>query len=201
MQLRQIAPSRDTGALMRPGFGLFGLQREIDRLFNEFAQLTPPSGVANLVPSIEIAETDNAIEISAEMPGLERNDVDISIEDDTLTIRGEKRVEDDQGDRNVQHTERTYGVFMRVLELPPGIDPNSLQATMSNGVLRITIPKPSKPEPKKIQVQDAQSKVTMQQGASGSQGASGAQSASGSQTATQDNKQTASQESKDKQPA
>ena len=189
MRLRQIAPSRDTGALMRPGFGLFGLQREIDRLFNEFAQLTPPSGVANLVPSIEIAETDDAIEISAEMPGLERDDVDISIEGDTLTIRGEKRVEEDQGgNRNVQHTERTYGVFLRVLELPPGIDPNSVQATMSNGVLTITIPKPSKPEPKRVEIKAPEKQQAASQNASGSQGASGTQSASGSQADSQEGK-------------
>jgi HSP20 family protein len=141
---------------MRPGFGLFGLHREIDRLFNEFAQVaTPNSGTQSLVPNIEISETDKAIEVSAEMPGLERKDVEISIEDDTLTIRGEKKIEeDDNKDKNVQHSERSYGVFLRVLQLPPGIDPASVQATMSNGVLKITIPKPAKPEPKKIEVRE-----------------------------------------------
>ena len=107
-----------------------------------------------MIPNIEISETDNAIEVSAEMPGLERKDVEISIEDDALTIRGEKRVEEDQKDKNVQHSERTYGVFLRVLQLPPGIDPSNVQATMSNGVLKITIPKPAKPEPKKIEVKE-----------------------------------------------
>jgi HSP20 family protein len=140
---------------MPPGFGLFGLHREIDRLFSEFAQgVGSTGGQANIIPNIEISETDNAIEITAEMPGLERNDVDISIEDDALTIRGEKKVEEDQKDKNVQHSERTYGVFMRVLQLPPGIDPSSVQATMANGVLKITIPKPAKPEPKKIEVKE-----------------------------------------------
>src|ERR1700750_2114884 len=138
-----------------PAFGLFGLHREIDRLFNDFAQGIGPAGAqANIVPSIEISETDKAIEVSAEMPGLERKDVEISIEDDTLTIRGEKKVEEEQKDKNVQHSERTYGVFMRVLQLPPGIDPSSVQATMSNGVLKITIPEPAKPEPKKIEVKE-----------------------------------------------
>jgi HSP20 family protein len=138
--------------LMRPDFGLFGLHREIDRLFSEFAQGTGPNGApANIMPNIEI----KAIEVSAEMPGLERKDVEISIEDDTLTIRGEKRLEEDRKDKNVQHSERAYGVFLRVLQLPVGIDPSSVQATMSNGVLKITIPKPAKPEPKKIEVKEA----------------------------------------------
>ena len=157
MRLRSLVPSRENGtALMPPGFGLFGLHREIDRLFNDFAQGMGPAGAqANIVPNIEISETDKAVEVSAEMPGLERKDVEISIEDDALTIRGEKKVEENQKDKNVQHSERVYGVFMRVLQLPSGIDPSSVQATMSNGVLKITIPKPAKPEPKKIEVKEA----------------------------------------------
>ena len=154
MRLRSLVPFREAGALMRPDFGLFGLHREIDRLFSEFAQGIGPNG-ANIVPNIEICETDKAIEVSAEMPGLERKDVDISIEDDTLTIRGEKKVEESQKDKNVQLSERCYGVFYRVLQLPPGIDPSSIQATMSNGILKVTIPKPAKSEPKKIEVKEA----------------------------------------------
>jgi len=154
MRLRSLVPSREPNALMPPGFGLFGLHREIDRLFNEFAQGVGPDGAKNIVPSIEISETDKAIEISAEMPGLERKDVEITIEDDTLTIRGEKKIEEDQKDKNVQLSERSYGVFLRVLQLPPGIDPSSVQATMSNGVLKIAIPKPAKSEPKKIEVKE-----------------------------------------------
>jgi HSP20 family protein len=152
MRLTPLVPFHDGGALTRPDFGLFGLHREIDRLFSEFAQGVGPS--AKIVPNIDISETDKAIEISAEMPGLERKDVEISIDDDTLTIRGEKTIEENQEDKNVQLSERSYGVFLRVLQLPPGIDPSSVQATMSNGVLKITIPKPAKSEPKKIEVKE-----------------------------------------------
>ena len=154
MRLRSLVPFREAGALMRPDFGLFGLHREIDRLFSEFAQGIGPNG-ANIAPNIEVSETDKIIEVSAEMPGLERKDVDISIEDDTLTIRGEKKVEESQKDKNVQLSERSYGVFYRVLQLPPGIDPSSIQATMSNGILKVVIPKPAKSEPKKIEVKEA----------------------------------------------
>jgi HSP20 family protein len=153
MRLTSLVPFRDGGALTRPDFGLFGLHREIDRLFSEFAQGLGQSG-AKIIPNIEISETDKAIEISAEMPGLERKDVEISIDDDTLSIRGEKKIEESQKDKNVQLSERSYGVFLRVLQLPPGIDPSSVQATMSNGVLKIAIPKPAKSEPKKIEVKE-----------------------------------------------
>ena len=156
MRLTSLVPFRESGGgLMRPDFGLFGLHREIDRLFSEFAQGMGQSG-AKIIPNIEISETDKAIEVSAEMPGLERKDVEISIEDDTLTIRGEKK--ESQKDKNVQLSEPSYGVFLRVLQLPSGIDPSSVQATMSNGVLKIVIPKPAKPEPKKIEVKDAEAK-------------------------------------------
>ncbi len=149
MRLTSLVPSRGSNALMRPDFGLFGLHREIDRLFSDLAQGVAGNGAqANIVPNIDISETDKAIEISAEMPGLERKDVEISIEDDTLTIRGEKRVEENKDDKNVQHSERSYGVVLRA----------SVQATMSNGVLKIVIPKPAKPEPKKIEVKDAEAK-------------------------------------------
>jgi HSP20 family protein len=154
MRLRSLVPFRESGALMRPDFGLFGLHREIDRLFSEFAQGAGQDR-AQLVPKIDISETDKTIEVSAEMPGLERKDVDISIDEDTLTVRGEKKVEENNKDKNVQHSERSYGVFLRVLQLPPGVDPSSVQATMSNGILKITIPKPAKPEPKKIEVKEA----------------------------------------------
>jgi HSP20 family protein len=159
MRLQSLVPFREGGALMRPDFGLFGLHREIDRLFNGFAQGTGPNGGQSIVPNIEISDTGKAIEISAEMPGLERKDVEISIEDDTLTIRGEKKVEENQNDKNVQLSERSYGVFYRVLQLPPGIDPSSVQATMSNGVLKVTIPKPAKSEPKKIEVKEEAKKA------------------------------------------
>src|SRR6202171_6001547 len=154
MRLKSLVPFREGGALTRPDFGLFGLHREIDRLFSEFAQGLGPTAMQNIVPNIEISETDKAIEVSAEMPGLERKDVEISIEDDTLTIRGEKKIEEDKKDKNVQLSELSYGVFLRVLQLPPGIDPSSVQATMSNGALKIAIPKPAKSEPKRIEVKE-----------------------------------------------
>jgi HSP20 family protein len=87
------------------------------------------------------------------MTGLERKDVEISIdEDNILTLRAEKTIEED---KNVQHCERSYGVYYRLLQLPSGIDPSNVQATMSNGVLKISIPKPAKSEPKKIEIKES----------------------------------------------
>jgi HSP20 family protein len=159
MNGRSQVPAQSGGNGGRLVFNPFGsLHREIDRLFEEFTRVAGPGGapaITHLVPSIDISETDNEIQISAEMPGLERKDVDISVDGNTLTIRGEKKVEERPDDRNMQVSERSYGVFLRVLELPSGVDPSQIQATMSNGVLKITIPKPSQNEPKKIEVKEA----------------------------------------------
>jgi HSP20 family protein len=159
MNLRSLAPFRERSSVMRPEAGLFGsLQREIDRLFEDFTRSFGAPGNGSLVPSIDVTETDKEIEIAAELPGLERKDVDISIEDNVLTIRGEKKVEQEQKDeknKNYRLAERSYGVFYRVIELPHGTDPSRVQATMSNGVLKVKIPKPARSEAKKIEVKEA----------------------------------------------
>lgn len=162
MNLRSLTPFRDRTSLVRQEANPFGsLQREIDRVFDEFTRGVPmfaTQALMNIVPSVDVAETEKEIEITAELPGLERKDVEISLEDDMLTIRGEKKVEAEQGDkkdRNHHLSERSYGVFYRVLQLPPGIDPSTVKATLSNGVLKVTIPKPARSQAKKIEVKEA----------------------------------------------
>ena len=162
MNLRSLTPFRDRTSLVRPEANPFGsLQREIDRVFDEFTRGVPmfaTQALMNILPSVDVAETEKEIEITAELPGLEREDVEISLEDDMLTIRGEKKVEAEQGDkkdRNHHLSERSYGVFYRVLQLPPGIDPSTVKATLSNGVLKVTIPKPARSQAKKIEVKEA----------------------------------------------
>ena len=177
MNLRTLMPFSDNRATpMRPEVNFFGpLQREIDRLFDDFARLTTLGApglqnqqgsqdqqgsqnlVQNLVPRLDVTEADKEIVITAEMPGLERKDVEISIDDDILTIRGEKKVEAQEGDKdkNYQVAERAYGVFLRMIQLPPGIDPSKIQAVMSKGVLKITLPKPARSETRKIEVKEA----------------------------------------------
>jgi HSP20 family protein len=161
MALRSLTPAGNGGSRAALAINPFGfLQREIDRLFQDFSGGSDLVGQAQitLVPSMDVSETDNEIVISAEMPGLQQDDVQITVDDDVLTIRGEKRVERQEGgdkDKNYHVSERSYGVFVRMLQLPAGIDPSKVEATMSNGVLRIRIPKPSRSEPKKIEVKDA----------------------------------------------
>jgi HSP20 family protein len=163
--LRSLVPFRDRQSVARPESGVVGsLHQEIDRLFDEVTRgfgAIAPTGNGNLIPRIDISETDNEYVITAELPGLERKDVDISLEDNVLTIRGEKKIEStqDDKDKNVHVAERSYGIFLRMLELPMTVDPASVHATMSNGVLKITIPKPARSESKKIEVKEETQKA------------------------------------------
>jgi len=181
MLLRALIPSGNGGSRQSSSPALFGsLHRELDRLLDDFTRGSLLGNVAqsNIIPSIDVVETEDAIEVTAELPGLERKDVEISVEDDILTIRGEKRLEARDGQpqsagqqkdkaqqgqdqaqkqpaRNYVVSERSYGVFLRGLQLPPGIDQSKIDATMSNGVLKIRIPKPQKSQSKKIEVKEA----------------------------------------------
>ena len=167
MDLKSLVPFRGQSALMRPELTLFGpLQREVDRLLNDFTRGIGGNGSSMLMPSIDVSETDKEIEVTVDLPGLERKDVDISLENDVLTIRGEKKIESksdekagkdgkDAKDKTYHVAERSYGVFYRVIQLPPGIDPSKVQATMSKGVLKVTIPKPTRSAAAKIEVKEA----------------------------------------------
>jgi HSP20 family protein len=128
------------------------------RPFDRFLEQLSPGGLnvmANIVPRIDVVETDKNIEITAEMPGLSEEDVDISLVDNVLTIRGEKRAEREEDRENYHVTERAYGAFYRAIELPAGVDRSSINASMANGVLSITIPKPALSETQKITVKKA----------------------------------------------
>ena len=162
MDLRSLVPFRGHGTLTRPEVSLFGsLQREVDRLFDDFTRgIGTSNGGAMLMPSIDVSETEKEIEVRVDLPGLERQDVDISLENDFLTIRGEKKIETkpddkDEKEKTYHVAERSYGVFYRVLQLPPGIDPSKVQATMSKGVLTVRIPKPTQSATAKIEIQEA----------------------------------------------
>jgi HSP20 family protein len=158
MQLKSLIPSKQRSDVASPETALFGpLHRQLDRLFDDFARGLGPLAAGpggNLIPRIDVAETDKAIEIAVELPGLQRGDVEIALDDNVLNLRGERQVEEDRDEKNVHVSERAYGAFYRAIELPPGVDPSSIDATMSNGVLKITVPKPANAAPKKIEVKD-----------------------------------------------
>ncbi|WP_457090143.1 Hsp20/alpha crystallin family protein [Microvirga sp. P5_D2] len=104
--------------------------------------------------SMNVSETDKEIRITAELPGVTEQDIDVSLDDDVLTIRGEKKFERKDDKENFHFVERAYGTFQRSLRLPFAVDSEQVQASFENGVLTVTVPKTGRPErSRRIQVQ------------------------------------------------
>jgi HSP20 family protein len=97
------------------------LQQEIDRLFDGFSRSFPSFTTAATVPTMDVAETDKVIEITAELPGLKKKDVELNVTDNLLTIRGEKRSEREEKNKDYHLVERSFGSFARSVELPAGV--------------------------------------------------------------------------------
>ena len=121
--------------------GLQIFRRQIDRLFDDFAAPMLGFGNGELLPEMDYAETDKDIVVTAELPGVDAKDVDISLTDGALTIRGEKKSERDERKANYRLTERSYGSFERSMRLPDGIDAEKAKAEFEKGVLKVTLPK------------------------------------------------------------
>jgi HSP20 family protein len=156
MNLKSLIPvGRDRNAV-RSEVNVFDtLQREIDRVFADFTRGFPSFGTRELMPSVDLTETDKEIEITAELPGLEEKDVQINLADNVLTIKGEKKAEKEEKDKSYRLVERSYGAFARSVELPAGVNPDTIKATISKGVLKVSVPKPAPAQTKKIEIKAA----------------------------------------------
>jgi len=158
MTEKSVVPVKTREVAERPTGNLFtSLQREIDRVFDDFTRGWPSFRMSNadLAPRMDIAETDKDIEITAELPGLDEKDVQVNIADNVLTIKGEKKAEKEQKDKNYHMVERSYGSFYRALDLPAGINADAIKANLANGVLKVTVPKPAAAQAKKVEVKTA----------------------------------------------
>lgn len=121
------------------------LQREVNSLFDDFFRgfdIEPfqPRGV-QFMPKIDIVDSGSEIKIAAELPGMDEKDVDVSLSNDILTIKGEKKEESEDKGKDYYRLERSYGSFCRTIALPAGIEADKIQAKFKNGVLTVTLPK------------------------------------------------------------
>ena len=103
-------------------------------------------------PSTDITETDESFEVRAELPGVTKDDVHISVKDDLLTIKGEKRQEETDDSKDYRQVERRYGSFERQFTLPPKVEANSIKAEFKDGLLTLSISKPEEAKPKEIPI-------------------------------------------------
>lgn len=152
MKLNELVPAARDRALSAHPF--VSLRREMDKLFEDFTRGFSHS-TSSLVPTTDIVESEKDIQITAELPGLEEKDVKIDLADNVLTIKGEKKTEKEEKDKNYRLMERSFGSFMRSVQLPAGVKPEAIQATLTKGVLTVTVTKPEPAQAKKIEVKSA----------------------------------------------
>ena len=122
-----------------------GLQEEFDRLFEDFWGTAPVATGAEpplvLSPRVDFAETADAYRISAEMPGLEEDELELAVADGVLALKGERKTEAERKDERYHVRERSYGSFQRSFRLPPTADTGKISARFENGVLTVVVPK------------------------------------------------------------
>ncbi len=135
---------------------LFSMQGELNRIFDRFFNhgIVDDNDlrISTWYPSVDITERDDAYVMKAELPGVSKNDMKITLKDGLLTIHGEKKKETEEKDKNYFCGERHYGTFQRTFTLPSKVCEDTIEANFNNGVLTIEIPKAEEARPKEIEV-------------------------------------------------
>lgn len=145
----------DTLTRYRPSRSLRGLQEEVNRVFDSL--FSPPmddGGEPTSVwaPRMDLTETEDAFHLKVDLPGLDKKDVHVRMEDNRLTISGERREEKTKKEKNRVHTERSFGSFYRSLRLPKSVNESKIEAHFQNGVLNVQLPKTEVSKPTHIEI-------------------------------------------------
>lgn len=150
-----MADKPQSASVTRSGSGgdfpsLFNLRDQFDRIFEGMMRGWPTQwrdaprldvGSFDFAPRVETAETDTAYEVTAELPGVDEKDIKISLDDNVLSISGEKKAEREEKKKDYVMTERSYGSFRRAFTLPDNVDPEKIAAKFDKGVLKVVLPK------------------------------------------------------------
>jgi HSP20 family protein len=131
--------------------------QEVNRLFNTLFDLSDSAGVQRWVPAMDLTEADDHFVLRADLPGLGEDDVSIEIQDNTLTISGERKAENEERQRGWYRVERSFGRFSRSLTLPEGVDADAVSAEFDKGVLEVRIPKPEERKPRRVAIKPGES--------------------------------------------
>ncbi|HET9532418.1 MAG TPA: Hsp20/alpha crystallin family protein [Blastocatellia bacterium] len=152
----QMAPSRAIRNLINadPFRELFELQRDINRLFEGSIGNTSQQTTAlnTWTPTVDIYEDENAFLLKVELPEVSREDVKVNLDNNVLSISGERRLENEDKRDGYHRVERLYGQFFRSFTLPPNVNAESIKAEFKDGVLRLSLPKKEEAKPKQIEV-------------------------------------------------
>ncbi|HXP81866.1 MAG TPA: Hsp20/alpha crystallin family protein [Verrucomicrobiae bacterium] len=142
-----------TIARLEPFRGLSTLQDQFNRLFNEsFRNHPEESALTTWAPAVDIYETPNELVVKADLPDVNEKDIDVRVENNLLTIRGERKFEKSVSEENFLRVERTYGAFSRSFSLPNTVNAETIGAEYKNGVLTVTLPKREESKPRQVKV-------------------------------------------------
>lgn len=135
-----------------PLFELNNLQGRMNRLFDEALRTEDGQSTTLWSPAADVLETESAMIVKVELPGMDRNDINIHLENNVLTVRGERPFEKEGKAENYHRVERAYGSFSRSFALPVVVDQEKISADYKDGILRITLPKKEQARAKKIEI-------------------------------------------------
>jgi HSP20 family protein len=128
------------------------LQNRMNALFRDFSESDNALTTASFVPPVDIYEDDKKVLLKLEVPGIEEKDLDVSVENNTLTVKGERKFEKEEKEENFHRIERRYGSFFRAFTLPPTVDTEHVKADYHNGILKLELNKRPEAQPKQIKV-------------------------------------------------
>ncbi|MBD3218663.1 MAG: Hsp20 family protein [candidate division Zixibacteria bacterium] len=143
----------------RPTRNLESVQDEVNRVFESFFNAPMRrrgEDVGGWYPDVDIVESKDNIEVQVDLPGMEKDDIKVSVEDSVLTIKGERKVMKEEKEKNYHQIERTYGTFTRSFSLPTSVEGDKIKANYKNGVLKIDLPKAEAVKPKEIPIDVSQ---------------------------------------------
>ena len=140
------------------------LQNRVNNLFREINEGDSPLTTASFVPAVDIYEDSKKVVLKLEVPGIEEKDLDIRVENNTLTVKGERKFEKEEKEENFHRIERRYGSFYRAFTLPSTVDTEHINANYNAGILKLELSKKAEAQPKQIKVNvGGQSKVEQKQ--------------------------------------
>lgn len=150
MEIKDLMPwRRQRKELMQAGDedAFQSLQRGISNLFDDFARRMQlngewlPFGGGGFTPRVDVSEDEHAVTVVADIPGMDEKEIDVSLSGNLLTLKGEKKHESEKREGDYYRSERAFGAFRRVIQLPCEVDPERVEAKFKNGVLSVTLPK------------------------------------------------------------
>jgi HSP20 family protein len=160
--MAEKAKEKETKAVApwRPSMDLTRWDRDMERMMGDFFGRRPwwperwfrTEGVELTAPVVDLYEEKDDIVVKAELPGIDKNNIEVNLADHTLTIKGEKKKEEEIKEENYYRSERSYGSFVRTLELPKDVHTDKVKATFKNGILEVRLPKTEEAKAKEVKV-------------------------------------------------